>query len=124
MATLDETVDTYVAAVSATDGAVRRSVLERCVSEDFEFWGVAGQARGREAFACLLEDLQSQSATPLALVRTTAIDSHHGWFRFAWEFRGPDGTAVLAGVDIGQVGDDGRIKSLVVFFNTPASTGS
>ena len=51
MATLDETVETYVAAVNATDGAVRRSLLEQRVSDDLDFCGVAGHAKGCEAFA-------------------------------------------------------------------------
>lgn len=37
------------------------------------FCGVAGQAKGREAFARFLEDLQNQRNMPLAFVRTTAI---------------------------------------------------
>lgn len=35
--------------------------------------------------------------------RTTAIDAHHNQLRFGWEFRGPDQTVVVAGVDIAEL---------------------
>lgn len=46
----------------------------------------------------------------------SGIDQHHGRFRFGWELRGPDGTGVLAGIDVGEVAGDGRIARITGFF--------
>ena len=48
--------------------------------------------------------------------RTTALDEHHGFVRYGWVLLDPDGTEVLAGEDIGVVGDDGRLQRIVGFF--------
>jgi hypothetical protein len=52
----------------------------------------------------------------------SAVDEHHGRLRFNWALKGHDAAMVLAGVDFAQLGDDGRLQSVVGFFGeTPAS---
>lgn len=44
------------------------------------------------------------------------VDTHHGHLRFAWELVGPDGQVAVAGVDVGELAEDGRLRRIVGFF--------
>ncbi len=48
--------------------------------------------------------------------RTSGIDAHHGFLRFAWELAGPDGTVAVAGIDVAELAEDGRLERVVGFF--------
>jgi hypothetical protein len=48
--------------------------------------------------------------------RASGIDAHHDHFRFAWELVGPDGGIALAGIDAGELTDDGRLRRITGFF--------
>ena len=41
--------------------------------------------------------------------RTTEVDAHHAFARYGWELVGPDGTVAVAGTDIVETDDDGRL---------------
>ena len=47
--------------------------------------------------------------------RTSGVDGHHDAVRFGWELFGPDGTVLVAGIDIGVV-DEGKLRSITGFF--------
>jgi hypothetical protein len=48
--------------------------------------------------------------------RTSGIDAHHEHLRFSWDLVGPDGAVVLAGVDVGDISEDGRLQRITGFF--------
>ncbi len=48
--------------------------------------------------------------------RTSGIDAHHGYARYAWELVGPDGQVAVAGLDVAQVDEDGRLVRVAGFF--------
>jgi hypothetical protein len=48
--------------------------------------------------------------------RASGIDAHHDHLRFAWELVTPDGTVALAGMDVGEVAGDGRLRRITGFF--------
>jgi hypothetical protein len=48
--------------------------------------------------------------------RLSGIDAHHDQVRFAWELAAPDGTTTVAGIDVGALGPDGRLRSITGFF--------
>ncbi len=48
--------------------------------------------------------------------RTTVVDEHHGHARYGWDLLDPEGTAVLSGVDVALLGDDGRLLHVAGFF--------
>jgi hypothetical protein len=51
------------------------------------------------------------------VVRTSALDEHHGWARFAWHVVLADGTALPEGLDLVEFTPDGqRILRIVGFF--------
>lgn len=51
------------------------------------------------------------------VVRTSAVDFHHGMARFTWHVRLPDGSMILDGIDIAFLTADGsRIGCIIGFF--------
>lgn len=48
--------------------------------------------------------------------RVSGIDTHHEFVRYGWELVAPDGNAVIAGIDVGEVAPDGRLRKITGFF--------
>jgi hypothetical protein len=48
--------------------------------------------------------------------RVSGIDTHHEFVRYGWELVGPDGNPVIAGIDVGEVAPDGRLRKITGFF--------
>jgi hypothetical protein len=46
---------------------------------------------------------------------------HHDLVRFAWELEAPDGTVAVAGVDVGELAPDGRLRRIAGFFEEAAA---
>ena len=52
-----------------------------------------------------------------SVVRTSAVDAHHGIARFAWKVALADGTELPEGFDIAFISSDGsRIERIIGFF--------
>jgi hypothetical protein len=47
---------------------------------------------------------------------TSGIDAHNDQLRFGWELLGADGTPVVAGIDAGELADDGRLRRITGFW--------
>src|SRR5260370_39030759 len=56
--------------------------------------------------------------------RTSGIDLHHDQLRFGWELTAPDGSVVVAGIDVGALAPDGRLRRITGFFGEPPKDGS
>jgi hypothetical protein len=48
--------------------------------------------------------------------RTTNVDSHHNFARYAWELVDTDGTVAVGGTDIVEFDDAGRLVRVIGFF--------
>ncbi|MBU8897852.1 hypothetical protein KRR26_19735 [Corallococcus sp. M34] len=48
--------------------------------------------------------------------RSSGIDSHNGQIRFAWELMTPQGTAMLTGMDVGELTSEGKLRRVAGFF--------
>ena len=48
--------------------------------------------------------------------RLSAVDMHHDQLRFVWDLVTPEGAVVVAGVDIGALASDGRLRRITGFF--------
>lgn len=58
--------------------------------------------------------LRRADRQPASLRRTSAVDSHHGYFRFTWE-RVERGVAVMSGLIFGSIDESGAIDRIVAF---------
>ena len=114
--TLDELIDRYCAAWSAPDPAERERLLRETLTDDATYTDPRTAPVTR---AGLLEHIARVLASrPGARVlRTSAVDVHHGLARFHWCVELPDGTRLPEGIDVVELSDDGRqLRRVVGFF--------
>ena len=84
--TVDEVVANYIAAVGCRDGAARRELIRRAVSDDVVFSSGSGVFHGRAEFSDELEQVHAKLPSGAVLARSTPIEEHHGRLRFGWCF--------------------------------------
>jgi hypothetical protein len=53
------------------------------------------------------------------MLRTSAVDEHHGQLRFAWAIQTPGGVEVVKGIDFGELAEDGRLRRITGFYGPP-----
>lgn len=73
------------------------------------------EAEGHAALGSMVAGVQDRFAGHL-FRRVSGADVHHGEFRFAWELVAPDGAVVVAGIDVGGLAADGRLRRITGFF--------
>jgi hypothetical protein len=54
----------------------------------------------------------------------SGIDAHHDYLRFLRELVAPDGTVALAGLDVGELAADGRLRRITGFFGALPVNGA
>lgn len=115
MSDLAETIDTYLEAYGEADATRRDSLIARVWADDGQLVDPPFDARGHDGISGMAAAVQEQFPGN-TFRRVTAVDSHHGFARYGWELVGPDGAVTLAGMDVAEVGEDGRIRRVVGFF--------
>ena len=115
MSDLTTTIDTYLTAWSEQDPDVRAELVGRVWADDGRLVDPPMAATGHAEISGLHGALQQQFAGH-TFRRASAIDAHHDHLRFAWELVGPNGTVALRGMDVGEVGEDGRLRRITGFF--------
>ncbi|TMB99393.1 MAG: nuclear transport factor 2 family protein [Chloroflexi bacterium] len=113
MATKD-TVEAYMAAWNEPDEKERRALLERAWEDGATYTDPMSHAAGREALIALIAQFHTQMPGA-KILPSSGIDEHHGLLRFAWKME-RDSAAPMEGIDIGEVAEDGRLRSIVGFF--------
>ena len=113
---LTELIDRYCA-VWNEPGASRRTELLT------EVWAKDATYTDPRIHATTSAELLAHIGQVLAkrpgakVVRTSAVDVHHGVARFSWHIVQADGTKLPDGLDIAEFSSDGqRIKRIVGFF--------
>ncbi len=115
MATTNEIVQAYMTAWNEPDETSRRQLLEKAWADDGRYTDPMSDAPGRDALVTLISQFQQQMPGA-SLAATSGIDEHHGRLRFGWKLTAPDGSTGMEGIDIGQLAEDGRLKSITGFF--------
>jgi hypothetical protein len=72
-------------------------------------------AEGHDGISQMAATLQNQFSGH-RFERASAVDTHHEYFRFAWNLIAPDGDVAVSGIDVGEVAGDGRLKRITGFF--------
>jgi hypothetical protein len=109
-------VDAYVASWNEADAAKRAALVEKAWAPEARYVDPLLDLTGHEALGTL-KDLIDQHYPGHTINRTGDVDAHHNVVRFAWEMVGPDGAAVVTGIDVGIVADDGRLQGIAGFFD-------
>ena len=121
MSDITTVVDAYLAALSEADPAERARLVERAWAEDARFVDPLLDVRGHEAIADIALAVRDQFPGH-DFRRTSGVDVHHDQIRFTWALVGPDGAVAAAGIDVGTVGQDGRLAHVAGFFgDVPAA---
>jgi hypothetical protein len=116
LAAVTELIDCYCSAWSDPSPARREALLA-------QVWGDGATYTDPTVHAASARELLAHIEKVLArrpgaeVVRTSAVDLHHGIARFAWHVVQADGTALPDGLDIAELSPDGkRIRRIVGFF--------
>lgn len=117
MTDVTTTIDGYFAVWNETDPARRRELIADTWSEDASYLDPMLAADGPEGIDTMVTAVQQQF--PGHQFRLAGpVDSHHDRIRFLWELTGPNGAgAVIAGLDIGIIAPDGRLRSITGFLD-------
>jgi len=118
--TLDVMVDTHLRAYCEPDPARRAELLASVWSPSGTLIDPPFDGDGIDAIAAMVDVVLTHYAGH-TFRRTTAIDAHHTFGRYGWELVGPDGAVAVAGTDIVEIDDDGRLTRIVGFFGPLAS---
>ena len=112
---LSTTVDTYLAMWNEEDPARRADLISTAWTEDGRYADPLQEAEGHVALSEMVAAVHQQLPGH-RFTRTSGIDSHHDELRFGWQLAAPDGTVAVAGVDVGAVTADGRLRRITGFF--------
>ena len=108
-------VDTYLAAWNETDAKARGRLIEKAWAPDGRYVDPLLAADGHVAISEMTAAVHSKFPGH-RFRRTSGVDAHNGHVRFGWELAAPDGAITVAGVDIGEIGADGRLARITGFF--------
>jgi len=112
---VDTLVDTYIDMWNETDVARRAELIATAWTEDGAYTDPLLEATGAAAISEMVDGVHSQlPGHRFAL--TSGIDSHHDHHRFGWELAAADGTVAVEGVDVAELGPDGRLVRITGFF--------
>lgn len=113
---LTELIDRYCAVWSEPDASRRMELLASVWAKDATYTDPRVHAATAAQLLAHIERVLAQRPGA-KVVRTSALDVHHGVGRFSWHVVQADGTALPDGLDIAEFSSDGRqIRRIVGFF--------
>ena len=115
MTDIAATVDAYFAMWNEPDPARRAEVIEQAWSPDGRYVDPLLEAQGHAALSEMVAAVHAQFPGH-RFRRVSGIDAHHDELRFGWELVGPDGALTAAGLDLGALAEDGRLRRVTGFF--------
>lgn len=115
MSDLNATIESWFASLNEPRADRRAEQLERAWADGGRWVDPPFEGEGREAISRMVDAVYAQYPG-CRFRRASAIDTHHDAVRYAWEMIDPDGNALVAGVDVGQLAPDGRLQRISGFF--------
>lgn len=107
-------VDHLMTAVVLTDPEARLGSLAAHLAPDVVYISPSAVFDGPGGLSEAFERLRRPDRQPAALRRTSALDQHHGYFRFTWE-RVERSAVVMSGWAFGSLDETGAIDRIVAF---------
>jgi hypothetical protein len=112
---IEAIIDRYCEAWSDPEPVARATALAEVWAEGARYTDPRADAHGVDAVLAHIAGVMAQRPGA-RVVRTSAIQHHHGFVRFAWRVIEADGTMLPEGLDIAVLGEDGRITQIIGFF--------
>jgi hypothetical protein len=111
-----ELIDRYCAVWNEPEPAVRAALLAAVWAEGATYTDPSVQAASAGELLAHIEKVRARRPGAQVL-RTSAVDLHHGVARFAWHVVQADGSALPEGLDVAELTPEGhRIRRIVGFF--------
>ena len=118
---LERLIDTYCSAWCEPDPEKRTSILDEVWAENATYTDPRADTVGVAQLVAHIGRILA-GRPGAKVVRTSAIDAHHGFVRFAWRVVQADGTLLPEGIDFAEVSADGKkIRRIVGFFGPLAA---
>src|SRR5436853_573059 len=99
MSDLTATIDTHLQAYGEPDASKRADLVQRVWAAEGQLLDPPVEGTGHEGIAALGDIVQAHYAGH-SFRRTSAVDAHHGFARYAWELVAPDGNVAITGLDV------------------------
>ncbi len=112
---LTTVVDAWLEAYAEADVERRMKLIEQAWTPDGRLVDPPLEGNGYVGLSGAA-DLVNTHYAGHTFRRITGIDVHHEFARYGWELVGPDGAVAVAGFDIAEVADDGRLRKVTGFF--------
>ena len=107
-------LDSMLAAWNESDPGQVRAHLDRALSPKVRFVDPTIDVSGIDGFEANVHEVKS--SIPGAIYsRTSGVDSQHNFYRYHWAIH-KDGELLLAGFDVTQTDEDGKIICVIGFF--------
>ena len=117
---LNTLIHRYIDAWNESDADRRRELVAAVWSEDGTYLDPLMTGDGQDSIATMI-GLARERFPDHRFELSFGPDAHNDRVRFAWRLYGPDGDApVAAGVDFATLADDGRLRSVTGFLESPA----
>jgi hypothetical protein len=108
-------IDDYFAMWREADPGARRTLVEKAFTPEGRHVDPLADARGYAEVNDMVTNMHAHYPG-FSIDRTSGIDQHGDQLRFAWQVAAADGTLVVAGIDIGELSDDGRLTRVAGFW--------
>ncbi|MBA3263846.1 MAG: nuclear transport factor 2 family protein [Thermoleophilaceae bacterium] len=118
---LNNVIHRSIEAWNEPDAARRLELVSRTWSDDGTYLDPLMAGTGHDEIAAMIAGAQQQFPEH-RFELSFGPDAHNDRVRFAWRLFGQDGSApVAAGVDFGTLSEDGRLRSVTGFLESPAA---
>jgi hypothetical protein len=120
MADLATLIDGYIATWNEKDSERRRELIARTFTDDASYLDPLMRGDGRDGIDAMIAGVQQQYAD-YRFKLAEGPDAHNDRVRFSWQLvASAGGEPVATGYDFGILADDGRLKAVTGFLETPA----
>jgi hypothetical protein len=108
-------VDTYFEMWRTTDAARRAELVAQAFTEDGRHVDQHADASGHADLTEMIAGVHA-GFPGFRMARTSGVDRFGDQLRFAWELNAADGTPIVAGLDVAELGPDGRLQRVTGFW--------
>ena len=116
---LNTLVNRYIEAWNEADGARRRELVAAIWTDDGTYLDPLMSGAGHDSIATMI-GLAQEKFPEHRFELSLGPDAHNDVVRFAWSLYGPEGNSPVAGgLDFGVVAEDGRLRSVTGFLESP-----
>lgn len=109
-------VDRYIAMWNETDPEARRDLVAGTWTDDALYVDPLMRGERHDGIDAMVAGVQERFPD-LRFTRTGEVDAHNDRVRFGWALGPVDGPPMIAGLDIGVIGADGRLSSITGFLD-------